>query len=67
MTLAPEVREELYSFICSHFDAEELRTLCFFLAADYDALRGEGKSAKARELIGYMERHSLGDRLLQQL
>jgi len=32
------------------FDLEEFRTLCFDLGVDYDALRGEGKSAKIREL-----------------
>jgi hypothetical protein len=34
-----------------HFDLEGLRTLCFALGEDYDNLGGEGKRAKARELI----------------
>jgi len=34
-----------------HFDAEELRTLCADLCVDYDNLQGEGKAAKARELV----------------
>lgn len=36
---------------------EELRTLCFDLQVDFDDLRGEGKTARARELIAYMDRH----------
>ena len=39
-------------------DLEELRTLCFYLEVDYDNLRGEGKSAKARELIRGLERQN---------
>lgn len=38
------------------FDEEELRTLCFDLNVDYDSLRGEGKAAKARELVALAER-----------
>ena len=37
------------------YDLEELRTLCMDLNVDYDSLRGEGKAAKARELVLYME------------
>jgi hypothetical protein len=36
---------------------EELRTLCFDLGIDFDDLRGEGKSNRARELVALMERH----------
>jgi Effector-associated domain 7 len=42
--------------IVEHFDDEELRTLCFDVGVDYDNLRGQGKEAKARELIDYMQR-----------
>ena len=42
---------ELHRLILILFDIEELRTLCFDIGVDYDALRGEGKDAKARELI----------------
>jgi len=38
------------------FDKEELRTLCFDLRVDYEILPGEGKEAKARELVAYFER-----------
>jgi hypothetical protein len=47
---------QLHAAICQAFDDEELRTLCFSLGLDYDALRGEGRDAKARELIAYAER-----------
>jgi hypothetical protein len=48
--------------IVEHFDDEELRTLCFDTDVDYDNLRGQGKEAKARELIDYMQRQGrLGD------
>ncbi len=40
-----------------NFDGEELRELCYRLSIDYDDLRGEGKGAKARELILYCQRH----------
>lgn len=33
------------------FNLEEVRTLCFDLGVDFDSVRGEGKSARIRELI----------------
>jgi hypothetical protein len=33
-----------------------LRTLCFDLGKEYDGLPGDGKEAKARELVAYLER-----------
>jgi hypothetical protein len=48
----------LRAFIVKHFDREELRTLCYDLGVDFDSLGGEGKAAKARELVAYMVRHS---------
>ncbi|MFC1713296.1 hypothetical protein ACFL6S_06505 [Candidatus Poribacteria bacterium] len=47
---------ELRRIIVKYLDLEELRTLCQDLGIDYDSLRGEGKTGKARELIGLMER-----------
>jgi hypothetical protein len=49
-----QLRENLVRY----FDEEELRTLCYDLGVDYDSLRGEGKAARARELVAYLERHS---------
>jgi hypothetical protein len=54
-TTQPKVA--LHRLIDQHFDKEELRTLCYGLDVDYDGLRGEGKTAKARELVALMERH----------
>jgi len=58
----PQLREQ----IDRYFDREELRTLCFDLGVDYDSLRGEGKKAKARELVALMERTGGIDELLQK-
>ncbi len=40
----------LHRFIIEHYDLDELRTLCFDLGVNYDDLRGEGLSAKARAI-----------------
>jgi len=47
---------QLWRAICQAFDDEELKTLCFDLGLDYDALRGDGKDARARELVTWHER-----------
>lgn len=49
---------ELRRILTRLFDEEELRTLCFDLGEDYDydSLRGEGKEAKARELVALAKR-----------
>lgn len=47
---------KLRRLVASHFDLEELRTLCFDLGINYDDLRGEGNANKARELVAYFER-----------
>ena len=68
-TILREHREELElprilrPILVDRFDLEELRTLCFDLGVDYDSLRGEGKEAKARELVGYIERRGRLDEL----
>lgn len=48
--------QQLYQLLIGHFDLEELRTLCFDLGVEYDDLRGEGRSAKSRELVRLMQR-----------
>lgn len=58
MDTIQETRFELYKILVGRFDDEELRTLCFALGLDYDNLRGDGKSGKARELITYLERRN---------
>ncbi|MAT98678.1 MAG: hypothetical protein CL608_16165 [Anaerolineaceae bacterium] len=47
-----------YQLIDQYFDMEEIRTFCFELHIDYDSLRGEGKSAKVRELILVLSRQA---------
>jgi hypothetical protein len=46
----------LLRLITEKFSKEELRTLCFEYGMDFDDLSGEGKQAKARELILYLKR-----------
>ena len=46
----------LRRLITERFDLEELRTLCFDLGVDFDSLPGEGKAAKARELVALFAR-----------
>ena len=54
----------LHRFIANHYDVEELRMLCFELSVDYDSLGGEGKAAKAREMLLYLgRRHKIGQML----
>ena len=52
-------RIRLLRLLTAHFSEEELRDLTFLLPdVDFDNLPGRGKSAKARELIQYLERRS---------
>ncbi|MBK6326611.1 MAG: AAA family ATPase [Chloroflexi bacterium] len=51
-----------------YFDYQELRTLCFDLGLDYDYLSGEGKGAKIRELVGFIQRRDQNlDRLVSAI
>ena len=50
---------QLRQVLETRFNRQELRTLCFDLDVDYDSLPGEGKGAKARELVAYLERRDL--------
>jgi hypothetical protein len=62
---AESMVQRLYQLLTTQYDLEELRTLCFKLGVEYDDLRGEGRSAKARELIRSMERRGQVHQLLQ--
>ena len=55
-------RPGLRDILVTHFSDGELRDLCFDLGIDYESLPGEGKSAKARELVAYCQRR---DRLAE--
>jgi len=47
---------QLHQLIDQHFGLEDVRQLCFELGIKYDDLRGEGLSARVRELILLMGR-----------
>ena len=55
-TITPRYQTYLRQILTDRFDESELRTLCFDLDVDYDALSGGTKADKARELIGYLSR-----------
>jgi hypothetical protein len=48
---------QLRDFITRNFNDSELRDLCFDLGIEYENLGGDNKSAKARELVAYCQRH----------
>jgi hypothetical protein len=58
---------ELRLILTLQFDLEELRTLCFELGVDFDDLRGEGKAAKARELVLYLQRRGQLNTLIAEI
>lgn len=51
-----EDRNTLHQFLLQHYTLDGLKTLCFNLFVDYDNLGGDTKTAKARELILFLER-----------
>ncbi len=53
----PPTFNDLHQTLTARYDLEEFRTLCAQLGVPYDDLRGEGRSAKARELILWLQRH----------
>ncbi|MGQ9733337.1 MAG: hypothetical protein ACUVX8_18930 [Candidatus Zipacnadales bacterium] len=63
----PLLARDLRKVLVERFDLEELRTLCSDLGVDFDDLRGEGKQAKARELVGWLDRRGLLDRLVEYI
>jgi hypothetical protein len=64
--LAPELRRWL-DLLDNHLNLEELRELCLRLGVDYDNLGGEGKRARARELLLVLERRKRIDALVDDL
>ena len=52
-------RQTLRQLLDQGYSLSELRDLCFELNVDYDDLGGEGKAAKARELVTYCERRQM--------
>lgn len=61
-------KHELVSKIRGSFALEEIKTLCLKLGVEYEDLGGENiRSAKARELVEYMERHGRFSELIELL
>jgi nucleoside phosphorylase len=63
----PEQLSQLRQNIIDHFSDQELRDLCQDMGIDYESLPGEGKSAKARELVAFCERRGRISELKQRL
>jgi hypothetical protein len=57
----------LRRLIVTRYNLEEIRTLCSDIGVDYDNLGGEGKEAKARELIAYLKRRNKLNDLIRYL
>ena len=53
----------LHQALIDHYNLEELRTLCAQLNIPFEDLGGEGRQAKARELILWLERRGRLDEL----
>jgi hypothetical protein len=58
---------DLHQALTERYDLEELRTLCAQLGVPYDDLRGEGRPAKAREFILWLQRRGRLDDLVAAL
>ena len=56
--LPPKLKElvRLRQLLAEKFTVEGLQLLCNDLGIDYESLEGEGKAAKARELLAYLDR-----------
>jgi hypothetical protein len=50
-------RSDLLWNMTTCFDMSEIETICFTMGIDFEAIRGEEKTSKARELIMYCERN----------
>ena len=60
-------KSKLFEIIKKYFNEEELKELCFTVNVDYESLVGNGKSAKARELITYCQRQGLFSVLYREI
>ena len=58
-------RIQLLNTLETKFSDNELRRLCFTLNVDYESLPGQGKAAKARELVLHCERLECVDELIR--
>ena len=58
---------DLFDLYNTHFNEEEVKTLCFKLDIDYDSLMGNGKKGKIRELIHLFDRKGKIEVLIQEI
>ena len=63
----PSPNKSLFKLMTSSFNEEELKTLCFYLDVEYDALTGEGKEGKLRELILFFRRKDRIDEFVYEV
>lgn len=60
-------REALRRVLDDHYNIEELKDLCLTLGIDYEDIPGDTQSAKARELVLYMQRRDRLAELVEQV
>jgi len=60
-------RMRLWAALRDRTSAEDIRNLCFLLNLDYDTLPGDGRSAKAREIVAHFDRREDLDTLATAL
>lgn len=58
-TAARSYYKYLHEKMVQHFDAAEVRSLCFGLGIEYDDLQGEGRADKLVSLISRVERRGM--------
>lgn len=59
--------QDVRRVLVERFSLEELKTLCFDLEVDFDSLSGEGKEAKARELVLHLQHRDRWGELVAEL
>jgi hypothetical protein len=52
------------NILTKHFSPDEIQSICTYLEIDYDNLPGQGKEAKARELVLFLLRRDRIDELV---
>lgn len=60
----PYSTRHLLDMLVAGFGLQEIRTLCFDIGVDHENLRGEGKTAKARELVLWAQRYDKTELLI---
>lgn len=63
-TVSHDVVIKLRDLFVKRFTSDDLENLAFALEIDYEDIPGSTKSAKARELAGYLNRRGMMDKLM---